>query len=75
MLTKRDLLRSAALAAITASTAKSVSVHAQTSADRASAWPGQDGLTAALHASACSLHISATFRPLGGRLSGRSPVN
>lgn len=34
MLTKRDLLRSAALAAITASTAKSVSVHAQTSADR-----------------------------------------
>ena len=34
MFTKRDLLRSAALAAITASTAKSVSVHAQTSADR-----------------------------------------
>ena len=34
MLTKRDLLRSAALAAIVASTAKSVSVHAQTSADR-----------------------------------------
>src|SRR6202035_125700 len=34
MLTKRDLLRSAALAAITASTAKSVPVHAQTSADR-----------------------------------------
>jgi hypothetical protein len=34
MLTKRDLLRSAALAAITVSTAKSVPVLAQTSADR-----------------------------------------
>jgi hypothetical protein len=34
MLTKRDLLRSAALAAITASTAKSVPVQAQTSAER-----------------------------------------
>ena len=34
MLTKRDLLRSAALAAITASTANSVPVLAQTSADR-----------------------------------------
>src|ERR1700682_2760329 len=34
MLTKRDLLRSAALAAITATTAKSVPVRAQTSADR-----------------------------------------
>jgi len=34
MLTKRDLLRSAAMAAITASTAKSIPVHAQTSADR-----------------------------------------
>ena len=34
MLTKRDLLRSAAMAAITASTAKSVPVLAQTSADR-----------------------------------------
>ncbi|SHK52267.1 Uncharacterized conserved protein [Bradyrhizobium lablabi] len=34
MLTKRDLLRSAALAAITASTAKSVPVQAQTNADR-----------------------------------------
>lgn len=34
MLTKRDLLRSAALAAITASTAKSVPVLAQTTADR-----------------------------------------
>ena len=34
MLTKRDLLRSAALAAITASTTKSVPVLAQTSADR-----------------------------------------
>jgi hypothetical protein len=34
MLTKRDLLRSAALAAITASTARSVPVQAQTSADR-----------------------------------------
>jgi hypothetical protein len=34
MFTKRDLLRSAALAAITASTAKSVPVQAQTSADR-----------------------------------------
>src|ERR1700692_5087413 len=34
MLTKRDLLRSAALAAITASTAKSVPVDAQTATDR-----------------------------------------
>jgi hypothetical protein len=34
MLTKRELLRSAALAAITASTANSFPVHAQTSADR-----------------------------------------
>jgi hypothetical protein len=34
MLTKRDLLHSAAMAAITASTAKSIPVHAQTSADR-----------------------------------------
>jgi hypothetical protein len=34
MLTKRDLLRSAALAAMTATTAKSVAVQAQTSADR-----------------------------------------
>jgi hypothetical protein len=34
MFTKRDLLRSAALAAITASTAKSVPAQAQTSADR-----------------------------------------
>src|SRR6202171_1390827 len=34
MLTKRDLLRSAALAAITASTAKSVPVQAQTSTER-----------------------------------------
>src|SRR5437762_12156802 len=35
MLTKRDLLRSAALAAITATTAKSIPALAQTSADRA----------------------------------------
>src|ERR1700686_5290241 len=34
MITKRDLLRSAALAAITATTAKSVPVQAQTSANR-----------------------------------------
>src|SRR6202140_498739 len=34
MITKRDLLRSAALAAISATTAKSVPVQAQTSADR-----------------------------------------
>src|SRR6202790_514234 len=34
MITKRDLLRSAALAAITATTAQSVPVQAQTSADR-----------------------------------------
>jgi hypothetical protein len=34
MLTKRDLLRSAALAAITATAAKSIPVQAQTSADR-----------------------------------------
>src|SRR3954451_3875845 len=34
MLTKRDLLRSAALAAITATTANSIPVRAQTSADR-----------------------------------------
>jgi hypothetical protein len=34
MLTKRDVLRSAALAALTATTAKSFPAHAQTSADR-----------------------------------------
>src|ERR1700756_5998831 len=34
MFTKRDLLRSAALAAITVTTAKTVPVQAQTSADR-----------------------------------------
>src|SRR6202042_3578364 len=42
MLTKRDLLRSAALAAITASTAKSVSVHAQTTADRPGFFKAKD---------------------------------
>jgi hypothetical protein len=42
MLTKRDLLRSAALAAITASTAKSVSVRAQTSADRPGFFKAKD---------------------------------
>jgi hypothetical protein len=42
MLTKRDLLRSAALAAITASTTKSVSVHAQTSADRPGFFKAKD---------------------------------
>jgi hypothetical protein len=36
MLTKRDLLRCAALAAITASTANSFPVHAQSSVDRPS---------------------------------------
>ena len=42
MLTKRDLLRSAALAAITASTAKSVPAHAQTSADRPGFFKAKD---------------------------------
>ncbi|MBR0784127.1 DUF1254 domain-containing protein [Bradyrhizobium iriomotense] len=42
MLTKRDLLRSAALAAITASTAKSVPVHAQTSTDRPGFFKAKD---------------------------------
>ena len=42
MLTKRDLLRSAALAAIVASTAKSVPVHAQTSADRPGFFKAKD---------------------------------
>lgn len=42
MLTKRDLLRSAALAAITASTAKSLPVHAQTSADRPGFFKARD---------------------------------
>jgi hypothetical protein len=42
MLTKRDLLRSAALAAITASTAKPVPVHAQTSADRPGFFKAKD---------------------------------
>jgi hypothetical protein len=42
MLTKRDLLRSAALAAITASTAKSVPVQAQTSADRPGFFKAKD---------------------------------
>jgi hypothetical protein len=42
MFTKRDLLRSAALAAITASTAKSVPVHAQASADRPGFFKAKD---------------------------------
>jgi hypothetical protein len=42
MLTKRDLLRSAALAALTASTAKSVPVQAQTSADRPGFFKAKD---------------------------------
>ncbi|TFV37416.1 DUF1254 domain-containing protein [Bradyrhizobium niftali] len=42
MFTKRDLLRSAALAAITASTAKSVPVYAQTSADRPGFFKAKD---------------------------------
>lgn len=42
MLTKRDLLRSAALAAITASTAKSVPVNAQTSVDRPGFFKAKD---------------------------------
>lgn len=42
MLTKRDLLRSAALAAITASTARSVPVQAQTSADRPGFFKAKD---------------------------------
>src|ERR1700733_8662432 len=42
MFTKRDLLRSAALAAITASTAKSVPVHAQTSADHPGFFKAKD---------------------------------
>ncbi|MGY3694728.1 hypothetical protein ACVIGA_004808 [Bradyrhizobium sp. USDA 3240] len=42
MLTKRDLLRSAALAAITASTAKSVPTYAQTSTDRPGFFKAKD---------------------------------
>ena len=42
MLTKRDLLRSAALAAITASTANSVPVQAQTSAERPGFFKAKD---------------------------------
>jgi hypothetical protein len=42
MLTKRDLLRSAALAAITASAAKSVPVYAQTSANRPGFFKAKD---------------------------------
>ena len=42
MLTKRDLLRSAALAAITASTAKPVPVYAQTGADRPGFFKAKD---------------------------------
>jgi hypothetical protein len=42
MLTKRDLLRSAALAAITASTAKSAPLQAQTSADRPGFFKAKD---------------------------------
>src|SRR5437588_9121063 len=42
MLTKRDLLRSAALAAITATTAKSCPVRAQTSADRPGFFKAKD---------------------------------
>src|SRR5580692_5957674 len=42
MFTKRDLLRSAAMAAITASTAKSIPVHAQASADRPGFFKAKD---------------------------------
>jgi hypothetical protein len=42
MLTKRDLLRSAALAAIAASAVKSVPAHAQTSADRPGFFKAKD---------------------------------
>src|ERR1700733_13113186 len=42
MFTKRDLLRSAALAAITASIAKSVPTHAQASADRPGLFKAKD---------------------------------
>src|SRR3954449_9592728 len=42
MLTKRDLLRSAALAAITATTANSIPVRAQTSADRPGFFKAKD---------------------------------
>jgi hypothetical protein len=42
MFTKRDFLRSAALAAISASTAKSVAAHAQTSADRPGFFKAKD---------------------------------
>ena len=42
MFTKRDLLRSAALAAITASTAKSIPAQAQTSADRPGFFKAKD---------------------------------
>src|SRR6202795_4731779 len=42
MLTKRDLLRSAALVAITASTAKSIPAYAQTSTDRPSFFKAKD---------------------------------
>src|SRR6476619_8513667 len=42
MLTKRDFVRSAALAAITASTAKSVPAYAQTSADRPGFFKAKD---------------------------------
>ena len=42
MLTKRDLLRSAALAAITASTTKPVPVYAQTGADRPGFFKAKD---------------------------------
>ena len=42
MFTKRDLLRSDALAAITASTAKSVPAHAQTSVDRSGFFEAKD---------------------------------
>jgi hypothetical protein len=42
MFTKRDLLRSAALAAIAAAATKSVPVHAQTSADRPGFFKAKD---------------------------------
>src|SRR6202165_2406385 len=42
MLTKRDLLRSAALAAITASTANSIPAQAQTSAERPGFFKAKD---------------------------------
>ena len=67
MITKRDLLRSAALAAITATTAQSVPANAQPTADRPGFFKAKDIAEAGLHlrpADRDELRASCTSIPL-----------